>query len=789
LVVPVGFALIVAVSAFLTSFAALAPAAGAVVALLAVAGIALEIGAHESLRQAAGSIRWSARWLWPTAAAVAAFAAIGGPVFLTGTPTWTGYTRIVDIAFQMDFAKHLAAAGRLTPPLDSSYHAMISKLTTNGYPGGGQATLGAMAGAIRTDVPWCYQAYLAFAAAVGALAIFSLLGRIAASLPLRAIAAAVAIQPNLLYGYALEGGIKELTATTLLMVAIAVLAERLPGHGPRRNVLPAAVGLSAAFAAFSFGIAPWLGIVLAGLAVVTLIRPSTPRRYVIESWALLAAFAVVLSIPSLISAAKLTTVAGGAFGSVTELGLGNLAAPVPAWASAGVWLTGDYRFALSHIAVTHVFDIVIVVFALIGVGAALYRRQWAPTMLGLSAPIALLYWIARTGPWLEFKAFTVTGTLALTLGFSGALFLATFRRRTTKLLGWLSAAVIAGVVLFGNAIVYHDTTLAPAARYHDLADIGKHYAGQGPTLVPAFDEYAEYFLREERATGLVNPAYNRFQLAAGVKPVSGVSFGWDLNQIAPSFLQGFRLIVLPRSPVASRPPSNYDLVEQTRYFDVWRQDRSAHTVVDHFPLSNLPHERAQTRFCPPFLADVRHAGTGAEVAYAQVSPASVTGLTLGPHPDYWRSAGPDTVIAYGAGKSEVSIPLAAPGRYSVWLQGSIGRPLSVSLDGHPLAGIGYEERYPNQFLLLSSTKLSGGTHTIQVTRGNGSLHAGSGDAPTDSEGRTIGAIVFSREDSATDRVYVAPASKAAQVCNAPVGYEWLEIIKPGGAPPTAIRVG
>ncbi len=38
-------------------------------------------------------------------AALAAFSAVGGPVFLTGTPTWTGYTRIVDIAFQMDFAK------------------------------------------------------------------------------------------------------------------------------------------------------------------------------------------------------------------------------------------------------------------------------------------------------------------------------------------------------------------------------------------------------------------------------------------------------------------------------------------------------------------------------------------------------------------------------------------------------------------------------------------------------------------------------------------------------------
>ncbi len=56
--------------------------------------------------------------------------------------------------------------------------------------------------------------YHAFAAAMGALAIYSLLGRLTASRPLRALGAAVAIQPNALYAYALEGGIKELTTAT-----------------------------------------------------------------------------------------------------------------------------------------------------------------------------------------------------------------------------------------------------------------------------------------------------------------------------------------------------------------------------------------------------------------------------------------------------------------------------------------------------------------------------------------------------------------------------------------------
>ncbi len=790
LVAPVGFALIVVVCAFATSFAWLAPAAGAVVLVLALLGYGLQ--AH------AGAIRLPPHpravlspvlrtWLWPILAALVAFAAVGGPVFLTGTPTWTGYTRIVDIAFQMDFAKYLSDAGRLTPSLGSSYHVMIAKLTTTGYPGGGQATLGAMAGLIRTNVAWCYQAYLAFAAAMGALAIFSLLGRVTTSGPLRAIGAAVAIQPNILYGYALEGGIKELTTAALLMVVVALLAERLPGEGPRRSVLPVSVAVSAAFAAFSAGIAPWLGLVLAGLLAVTFVRRGARRRYVAECWGLLAALSILMSFPSLLTTLKLAAHDGEAVGGTLNLGLGNLAAPVPDWSSAGVWLTGDYRYPLVHTTATHIFDVAVIILAVLGIVFALRRRRWAIGFLGLAVPIALYYWIEQTGPWIQLKAFTITAVMALVLAFVGAATLRESRKRPLKWLGWFAAVSVAGVVLYGNAITYHNTTLAPAARYRDLAAIGKRYAGQGPALFPAFDEYAEYFLREERGTDLVNPAYNRFPLAPGVStPAGGVSFSWDLNQISQPFLQTFPLIVEARSPVATRPPSNYDLAQRTPYFDVWRRDRPSAAVIDHFPLSSLPHEREQQHFCTSFVTDARRAGTDAEVAYAQFSPMTVTGLTQGTRPDYWRVVGPDAVIAYGAGTAQLTLKLPQPGHYNIWLQGSVGRPLNIYLDGRRLTHLSYEERYPNQFLLLGNTPLASGVHTLRIVRGNGNLHPGSGDPTTETAGRTIGAIVFSLKDSSSDRIHVAPASKAAQICSAPIGYQWLEILKPGGAPLDAI---
>ncbi|HEX5852575.1 MAG TPA: hypothetical protein VFY36_05740, partial [Solirubrobacteraceae bacterium] len=603
---------------------------------------------------------------------------------------------------------------------------------------------------------------------------------------MRCLGAVVAIQPNILYGYALEAGIKELTTASLLMLVVALFADRLPGDGGRRAMLPAAVAVSGAFAAFSLGIAPWLGLLLVGLLVVSLVRGSGRRRTVLESSAMFALAAVVISLPGLVTAAKLASVAGAAIGGVVDLGLGNLAAPVSRWASAGVWITGDYRYPVAHAGTSHVFDTIVIGLAVVGVLCALLHRRWAIAVVGVMAPVALYYFVQHSTAWIQLKSFTITAAFALLLAFAGAAALQASKSRWLRPLGWLAALTVAAGVLYGNALIYHDTSLAPGARYHDLASIAKRYDGRGPALDPYFDEYAEYFLRGERATTLVDPANFRFDVRPGVPPPpGGQSFGWDLNQLLPSYLQSFPLIIQPRSPIASRPPSNYDLLERTRYFDVWRRDRPARAVIDHLPLSGLPHERSHA-YCSAFLGNVRKAGPRVEVAYAQSSIDAVANPVSGTHPHYWTPLGPGTLATKGAGAVEVTVKLPRAARYGIWLQGSIGRPLTASLDGHRLSQIGYEERYPSQFLLLDDAALGAGTHTLRLVRGNGDLHPGSGDPPPETVGRTLGAIVFSAEGAGGDRVHVAPASRAAQMCAAPQGYEWMEILRPGAAPPDAL---
>ncbi len=152
LILPVGFALTVALSALGTSITWLAPATGYLIVAIAIAGIVVELllgQAHWLL----GPRRLARAGAYPTLAALLAFAAIAAPVVLTGTATWTGFDRITDTAGQMSFAAHLAEAGRSVPIGNSSFNITIQGLAGNGYPGGAQATLGVMAHVIDTDIP------------------------------------------------------------------------------------------------------------------------------------------------------------------------------------------------------------------------------------------------------------------------------------------------------------------------------------------------------------------------------------------------------------------------------------------------------------------------------------------------------------------------------------------------------------------------------------------------------------------------------------------------------------
>jgi hypothetical protein len=123
-------------------------------------------------------------------------------------------------------------------------------------------------------------------------------------------------------------------------------------------------------------VVPWLGIL--GLVVIATeligVQPAARRRVVLN-WAFGVGLALVLTVPGIVASVRLAPVAtSGGPG-----GLGNLAAPVPAWSTLGPWLTSDHRFPLSDVgttAPTAVLAAIVGVLAVIGFVRAVRVRDW-----------------------------------------------------------------------------------------------------------------------------------------------------------------------------------------------------------------------------------------------------------------------------------------------------------------------------------------------------------------------------------------------------------------------------
>jgi hypothetical protein len=73
----------------------------------------------------------------------------------------------------------------------------------------------------------------------------------------------------------------------------------------------------------------------------------------------------------------------------------------------------------------------------------------------------------------------------------------------------------------------------------------------------------------------------------------------------------------------------------------------------------------------------------------------------------------------------------------VWLRGSFGRDVDVTIDGTPAGSARDELAQPANWLDLGSLVLDAGKHDVALVRGGGTLAPGNGDGP-----RTLGQLVL-----------------------------------------------
>ncbi len=234
-------------------------------------------------------------------------------------------------------------------------------------------------------------------------------------------------------------------------------------------------------------------------------------------------------------------------------------------------------------------------------------------------------------------------------------------------------------------------------------------------------------------------------------------------------MQGFPWVLLRRSPTASRPPSNYRLAYRNASYELWRREDRGQ-VREHLPLQAL--QRAGDR---PACADVRALARGAapgEVIVGARAPRTLLfDYTARPPAGWTPTANPATVEPHVPGRARGELR-AAGGRYRVWLRGSTGRTVRLSVDGREV-GTARAVNTPEQWLHVAEVDLEPGRHDTDLLRPGGSLYPGDGFRGE------LGSVAFEPMGAPRSLVTAAPRAAARTFCDGT--WDWLERVRPGSA--------
>jgi hypothetical protein len=784
-VVPFGIAVATVAAGLLTSSATTAPVTVAVIAAVAGGGLVRH----------ARKVRPDP---WAVAVAVSVLVAFGAPVLLSGQATFAGYLRLDDTATWLGIVDQVMGHSRSLAGLAPSSYALNlhEYLSTMGYPLGAFLPFGVARALVGVDAAWVFQPYLAFCGALIGLSVYSLSRRLIAGAGLRALVAFLAAQPALLYGYSLWGGIKELAAAFLLPLLAILTSLAMGSDVDRRRTLGGLAVVSAALAV-TLGpgaiawLAPALGLV-GGTWMWRAYRTGELRLAAIDT-GLLAASAAALMLPMWLEfsafvrgATPLFASAGGAGSTGPETALANLLHPLSVFQLAGIWPVGDFR-------TTAPAGTTVPLLAAVAVGLVLALclggRRIKPAFalypaLALFGCVAI--WLAGSSPWAVGKALAIGSPALLTAGLVGAAML--WRRSAAAALALV--AVIGGGVLWSNALAYHDVLLAPKDRLAELQLMAPLVAGRGPTLINEYEIYADrHFLRDGAP---IEPAeYRPYSVPLLTGQTLTKSAYADLDAFALDTVTAYPSIVTGTSPVTSRPPSDYTLRWQGRYYELWQRPlKPRDRVVMHVPLGDAasfpfcgestagylprcPAQPAAIAPCPQIagLAAIARSDRANLVAYERPAPivarADQTRWPLG----WLHDPAAGTLTPTTPGRLVAHIAVASDQHYQLWLGGSFARGFDVVVDGHELGRVKNQLANIGQYVYVGERVLSPGTHVITLRYPSPDLAPGSGAQQT-----MLSAIVLEPLDEPTAMLSVDP-SHAMTLCGREL--DWIEIVAGG----------
>jgi hypothetical protein len=713
------------------------------------------------------SFPWRGRRVhgWVVAAGTGVFAVFAAPVVASGRATFSGYIKLDDTATYLAMLdRAMGHAYNATGLAPSTYEATLNTSYVLGYPLGALLPLGIGAKLVGQDPAWCWQPYLTFLSVMIALGLYQLASGIVRSNALRAIVAFVGAQAALIYGYAMWGGIKELS-TSYLIVLLACLAPSIVS-GPQkiRRLIPLAAVTAAVPGALSVGGVAWLAPPLIGACALAI--RSSGVKAALRSVAGFLVITLALAIPAILAAVKWLPASGG-FTSGDEYG--NLLGKLNWLQIFGVWPNGDFRSPPSNLDTTYVLVAVVALGAVIALYLASRMRDWAILFVSSAAALACVVYVAGGSPWIGGKTLASTSPIVLAIALIGAAAIFETGRRVEASVG---AGVVIAAVLWSNVLQYHAVWLAPSTRLSELATIGKKYDGQGPTLMTDYEPYGvRHFLRNMDSEAASELRRHYDYLRTGGVAATGVSP--DIDELQLSGVLYYRTLVLRRSGLASRPPSAYSLVWSGKTYQVWQRPVTpARTILEHLSLGS----RFQPAAVPSCSAVLRlgrlAAANGGELATVERPPATVIepNGTIGVPTSFGEYGEPSTAVYLKRRTTMTSsFVTTSPGVYGVWVAGTFAATLSATIDGRPVGSAHGDLNWPGTFTTLGSSELSAGTHSLVLTYSGPNWRPGTTDTPA------FGLGPFAIAEGSDDRpVTYVPAADAQSLCGKSL--DWVEAL-------------
>jgi hypothetical protein len=774
LTIPVGFLAGVAVSTALLSVGLSGKLTVVAMALFALAGA---VAAVLHLRRRGRLPRLGAAVAWPAAAFAVAYVLALAPLIGSGRSGVLGYAMYDDPAVHITLVEEIAQhdAGANDPKRDAA-HAATRDLDL-GYPLGSYAWPLFARVATGVDVFHLWTPLSAVVLALMALVAYAILRDLILPRALAAAGGTLVGVGYLVYAFHAQGGTKEVLMPLAVCAAAALAARALAAEMHAASLVPALIAVAAAIANLGYGGLAWVGPLALAVVVMVGLRAWRARSYaVLRPLAVPAALALVFGVPGLLRTLDFFSASESTLENQGTIA--NLFGAVPFREAYNVWIAHDYRLPRPDVAgLTSVAGWLVVALCIVGGLWTLRRRRLAVPLSLLAGFAAIVIVTPRSSVYYDAKTYVA---VAPALGLATIAGLVAIARRggALRVAGIVAGGLLALGVIASDVYVYSGVWVTPRYRFDELAQVADRTRGQGPLLVNDFEEYAPYILRDSEPWidfGFRNPTPHE-----GNFPEHR---GLDPDDYRLQRIERFPFVLERKDPYGSRPPSNYAPVFETKRYRLWR--RGGPSPAFHVPLGSdgfrgaAPLECRNGRPRNPYVRFVlkfsRRLDLPLRVALGPQKPIVAI------EPANWvefrviHMFRPRFQISGFGGSASGEVDLPRPGRYDVWVQGTMGpgvavwiRPIGqpnfgkvgsvtddvgVSGQWHRIAAAAFERR------TLFHVSQPGRAWWKAATR-----HA-----------NVIGRIVMTPEGDAA-RVENVPAERAKSLCGRRV--DWVELPRP-----------